>query len=82
MAAKSAAGETLSAPKVDSVNTFEALSTVAPRPVWAKVQAGNLSLKLDPKSVTVIGLAPTPIFIPINPLLSLYTPRPSTVPVF
>ena len=55
MAAKSAAGETLSAPKVDSVNTFEALSTVAPRPVWAKVQAGNLSLKLDPKSVTVIG---------------------------
>jgi len=54
--AKSAAGETLTAPKVDSVNTFEAPNTVAPKPVSAKVQGGKLILKLEPKSVTVISV--------------------------
>jgi alpha-N-arabinofuranosidase len=54
--AKSAAGETLTAPKVDSVNTFDAPYTVVPKPVAAKVQGGKLSLKLDPKSVTVIAV--------------------------
>ncbi|HEU4386407.1 MAG TPA: alpha-L-arabinofuranosidase C-terminal domain-containing protein [Blastocatellia bacterium] len=54
--AKSAAGETLTAAKVDSVNTFEAPNTVMPRPVSAKVQGGKLALKLDPKSVTVISV--------------------------
>jgi alpha-N-arabinofuranosidase len=34
---KSAAGETLTAPKVDSVNSFEAPNTVVPRPISAKV---------------------------------------------
>lgn len=54
--AKSAAGETLTAPKVDSVNTFEAPNTVAPKPIAAKVQGGRLALKLEPKSVTVLSI--------------------------
>ena len=54
--AKSARGETLTAPKVDSVNTFDAPNTVAPRPVSAKVEGGKLAVKLEPKSVTVISI--------------------------
>ena len=55
-APKTAAGQTLSAPKVDSVNTFDAANTVAPKPVSAKVQGNKLSLKLEPKSVTVLSV--------------------------
>ena len=54
--AKSAAGETLTAPKVDSVNTFEAPNTVVPKAISAKVEGGKLILKLEPKSVTVVSL--------------------------
>ena len=54
--AKSAAGETLTAPKVDSVNSFESPNTVVPKPVSAKVQGGKLALKLEPKSVTVVSV--------------------------
>ncbi len=57
IAAKSAAGETLTAPEVDSVDTFEAPRTVVPKPVEAKVQDGKLVLKLEPKSVTVVSVA-------------------------
>ena len=53
---KSAAGETLTAPKVDSVNIFEAPNAVAPKPVSARVQGNKVTLKLDPKSVTVISI--------------------------
>jgi alpha-L-arabinofuranosidase len=53
---KSATGETLTAPKVDSVNTFDAANTVMPRPISAKVQGGKLTLKLAPKSVTVVSV--------------------------
>ncbi len=56
LAAKGASGETLTAPKVDSVNTFAAPETVAPKPVSAKVQGGKLVLTLAPKSVTVVGV--------------------------
>ena len=46
-------GETLTAPKVDSVNTFEAPNTVAPKPVARRSSSGNrLALTLAPKSVT------------------------------
>ena len=52
---KSATGETLTAPKVDSVNTFEAPTAVVPRTVSCeRLKAGKLTLKLEPKSVTVI----------------------------
>jgi alpha-N-arabinofuranosidase len=54
--AKSAAGETLTAPGVDSVNTFEAPNTVVPKPVVAKVREGKIALKLEPKSVTVVSV--------------------------
>jgi alpha-N-arabinofuranosidase len=54
--AKSVAGETLTAPKVDSVNTFDAPNVVVPKPLSAKVQGGKLTLKLKPKSVTVISV--------------------------
>jgi alpha-L-arabinofuranosidase len=57
IAAKSAAGETLTAPKVDSVNSFDAPNTVTPKPVAVKVQGGMLSLTLAPKSVTVVSIA-------------------------
>ncbi len=56
ISAKSAVGETLTAPKVDSVNTFESPNTVVPKPVAARVQGNKLSLELEPKSVTVISL--------------------------
>ncbi|MGO9443630.1 MAG: alpha-N-arabinofuranosidase [Thiobacillaceae bacterium] len=53
---KSAVGETLTAPKVDSVNTFDAPNTVVPKPVSSKIQGGKLALKLEPKSVTVVSV--------------------------
>jgi alpha-N-arabinofuranosidase len=54
--AKAAAGEILTAPKVDSVNTFDAPNTVVPKPISAEVQGGKLVLKLEPKSVTVVSV--------------------------
>jgi len=58
IAAKSATGETLTAPKVDSINTFDAPNTVLPKPFSAKTEGGKLTLKLDPKSVTVVSVEP------------------------
>jgi alpha-N-arabinofuranosidase len=55
--ANSAKGETLTAPKVDSVNTFDAPNTVTPKSVSAKVHGGKLNIKLDPKSVTVVSIS-------------------------
>jgi alpha-N-arabinofuranosidase len=54
--AKSAVGETLTAPKVDSVNTFDARDTVVPKPVSTRIQGGKLAVKLEPRSVTVISV--------------------------
>ena len=56
LAVKSATGEILTAPKVDSVNTFDAPNTVVPKPISAHAHNGKLSLQLDPKSVTVFSL--------------------------
>lgn len=53
---KSAAGQTLTAPRVDSINSFDAPNTVVPKPASAKVQGGKLALHLEPKSVTVISV--------------------------
>jgi alpha-L-arabinofuranosidase len=58
MTAKSARGETLTAPAVDSINTFEEPDTVVPKPITAKVQGGKLTLTVEPKSVTVVSLEP------------------------
>jgi alpha-N-arabinofuranosidase len=56
MTAKSASGETLTAPKVDSINTFDKPNTVMPKPISAKVNKGKLILKSEPKSVTVVSV--------------------------
>jgi alpha-N-arabinofuranosidase len=53
---KSAAGETLTAPKVDSVNTFEAPNAVVPKPIAARVEGGKVTLALEPRSVTVVSV--------------------------
>jgi len=53
---KSASGETLTAPKVDSVNTFEAPDTVKTKPIPVKIEGGKLNLKLEPKSITVMSI--------------------------
>jgi alpha-N-arabinofuranosidase len=55
---RSAAGETLTAARVDSINTFEAPETVAPKPIAAEVEGPVLTLALEPKSVTVISVEP------------------------
>jgi alpha-N-arabinofuranosidase len=54
--AKLASGETLTASRVDSVNTFEAPTTVVPKPVAGKIEGGKLVLNLEPKSVTVVSV--------------------------
>lgn len=53
---KAVAGETLTAPKVDSVNTFDAPGTVAPKPIAGQVSGGTVTLVLEPKSVTVVSV--------------------------
>lgn len=53
---RTATGETLTAAKVDSVNSFEAPNTVKPKPISVKVEGGKLRLRLEPKSVTVISI--------------------------
>jgi len=52
--AKSAHGDTLTAPAVDSINTFDAPNKVAPKPITATVKDGRLTLKVDAKSITVL----------------------------
>jgi alpha-N-arabinofuranosidase len=54
--AKSARGETLTAPKVDSVNTFDAPNRVTTKPISVKIEGGKVTFKLEPKSVTVISV--------------------------
>lgn len=56
MTAKSAVGETLTAPKVDSINTFDKPNMVVPKPISAKTQNGRLILSLEPKSITVVAI--------------------------
>jgi len=54
--ATKASGQTLSAPKVDSVNTFDAPNTVVPKALSAQVVGGELTITVAPASVTVLGL--------------------------
>ena len=53
---KSAKGETLTAPAVDSVNTFSAPNIVLPKPVSTSLKEGKLTLSVAPKSITVLSL--------------------------
>ncbi len=54
--AKSATAETLTAPAVDTVNTFDAPNAVVPKGAAVNVQNGELSLTVEPRSVTVIAI--------------------------
>lgn len=54
--AKGASGETLTAARVDSVNTFDAPNTVVPKAISAKALGGKLTVRLEPKSVTVVSV--------------------------
>jgi alpha-L-arabinofuranosidase len=54
VAVKSVSGETLTAPAVDSVNTFDRPSVVAPKPIKAKAGNGRVTVTLPPRSVTVL----------------------------
>jgi alpha-L-arabinofuranosidase len=53
---RQARGETLSAPRVDSVNTFDAPETVAPKAFQARASGGKVRLQLAPASITVVSL--------------------------
>ena len=53
---RSAKGEVLTAPKVDSINTFEAPNGVTPRPIEARGSGGKLVLTLPAKSVAVVAI--------------------------
>ncbi|WP_031236534.1 alpha-N-arabinofuranosidase [Asticcacaulis sp. AC460] len=53
---RSVSGETLASAKIDSANTFDAPSTVAPKPVTAKLKDGKVMVRLAPASVTVLTL--------------------------
>jgi alpha-L-arabinofuranosidase len=54
--AKTVSAETLTAAAVDSVNSFEAPRTVVPKPVPATLAGNELTLTLEPKSVTVLSI--------------------------
>ena len=53
--ATTARGQVLTAPKIDSVNTFSAPRTVSPKAVAAEVKDGKLSIALAPASVMVLS---------------------------
>jgi alpha-N-arabinofuranosidase len=53
---RAARGETLAAPHLDSVNTFDAPHTVEPKAIAARVEDGKVVLHVPPASVTVVGL--------------------------
>ncbi|ESQ89731.1 alpha-N-arabinofuranosidase [Asticcacaulis benevestitus] len=54
--AKSATGETLTAPKIDSINTFDNPNVVTTKAFSATARNGSLILKVAPESVTVVSL--------------------------
>ena len=56
VALKSATAETLKAPAVDSINTFDVPNAVMPKPAAVKLQNSEISLTVQPRSVTVISL--------------------------
>jgi alpha-N-arabinofuranosidase len=54
--ARSATGQTLTSPKVDSINTFDNPKTVEPKPISAQAQGGKLMLNVPARSVTVVAV--------------------------
>jgi alpha-L-arabinofuranosidase len=56
--ASAVTGETLTAPRVDSINTFDAPDVVAPKALDATLDDGRLQVVLEPRSVSVLTLLP------------------------
>jgi alpha-N-arabinofuranosidase len=56
--ARTATGETVTGPAIDSVNTFEAPNTVSPKPISATVAGDRLLVTLAPRSVAVLAVRP------------------------
>jgi len=55
--ARTASGTVLTADRVDAINSYDAPDAVTPRPISARVDAGQISVTLPPKSVTVLSIA-------------------------
>lgn len=55
--ARGATGTVLTAPRVDSVNTFAAPDAVRPVPISGRIQGGKVSVTLPAKSVAVLAIA-------------------------
>jgi alpha-N-arabinofuranosidase len=53
---KTATGQVLTAPNVNSVNTFDAPRTVVPAPIAGKVAGGVVTIALPAKSVAMMEL--------------------------
>ena len=53
---RSASGEVLTAPRVDSVNRFDAPNAVTPKPIETRARDGKLVVTLPPGSVTMVAL--------------------------
>ena len=53
---RSGTGETLTAPRINAINSFDAPDAVRPQPMSAQGQSGRLNLTLPSKSVTVLRL--------------------------
>jgi alpha-N-arabinofuranosidase len=56
VAARSASGQVLTAPRVDSINSFDAPGNVVPKPIEATLKDGKLDLILPAKSVAVLSV--------------------------
>ena len=56
-AVRSAQGEVLTAPNVNSINTFDAPDTIRPEPIAGTVRAGRVTVRLPARSVAMVGLA-------------------------
>ena len=55
-AIKSATGQILSSPKIDSINTFENATVVSPKPIAGKLSGHKITFTLAPHSVAVVSL--------------------------
>jgi alpha-N-arabinofuranosidase len=51
---RTASGEVLTAPNVDSINTFAAPSVAAPKAISGKASGSGVTIALPPRSVTVV----------------------------
>jgi alpha-N-arabinofuranosidase len=53
---RSVAGKVLTAPKVDSINTYDRPDEVVPKAISGTARGGNVRVSLPPKSVAVLAL--------------------------